>query len=241
MNNRVLKSTGIATPVQLHLVFLLLGIASASSPVDASVIYTSSDSSLTTGVGSDQQQITQGNFTTFSQSLGVQDSSAYASQTAQLGPDGISVTMSAIQYGYVDSASSTFSVAFTLDAPMEFKLTGSGIYVGRSGITKIDFSGPCFFCSSDTQSGQYDILNVNDPGLGQSNILEAGAYTLFVEAVANGAPYFGNPPMSAVHADLTLTPVPLPPGILLLESGLGALLFAKFRPRHVEQPRPAFG
>jgi hypothetical protein len=223
MDTCVLKSTGIAGRTQLHLVAVLVGLAAASSPVAASVIYTSSNSSLTAGPSGNQQQVTASDFTTFSQSLGVQGSTAYASQTAQLGPGGISVTMHALQYGYSDFANSTLSVGFTLDTPMKFQLTGYATYLFSSGDGRIDFSGPCFYCETTIPNGAWNQLYVNDPNFFTSNILQPGAYTLFVEALASGAPYMSDSPESYVTANLSLTPVPLPSAILLLVSGLGAM------------------
>jgi hypothetical protein len=212
---------------------LLATVASANT--HASVIYTSRTSSITAivcdsgGANCSTQQVTDTSFDSFSQSVGNQSSSGYASQQSQLGQSGIAVTMFASQYGYTQNASSSFAVSFTVDTPMSFTFGGRDFYQLNEGTAQITSNLPCsypvYYCSSEQQQG-----NTVDDTVGSPGILQPGAYTLFVKAIADGPPYMGNdPPTSGATVNLSLAPVPLPPSGILLGAGLGALLLLRFR------------
>ena len=225
----------ISHPARACLITFLAFCAVASLPARASVVYTSRNSSLSavvcnSGNADCNTQVTDTSFDSFSQSVGVSGSTGFASQQSQLSQSGISVNMLANQAGFTGYASSELSVSFSVDAPTSYTLSGSNAGSGAGGIT---FSAPCenppFFgytppCTSTQQTGSYYRFTIS-----QAGVLQPGAYTLFVDAIANGPEYFGTPPSSSSTADLAFAPVPLPPTSLLFATGLAALLLRRHR------------
>ena len=221
----MLYSRKISQPARSGAIVVLALGAVVSLPAHSSVIYTSRDSSISTvvcdasGASCSTQQVTDTTLDSFSQSLGVQGSTGYASQQSQLSQSGISVS------SYSEIGSSAFSVSFDIDTARSYKFSGTTSYVLGSGADVTFSVPPCeYFCSSTSQSGNFINYSVS-----QAGVLQPGAYTLVVDAEANGPPDYGYPASARATAQLSLSPVPLPASGVLLAMGLVPLMLLRFR------------
>jgi hypothetical protein len=206
-----------------------------SLPTRASVVFVARNSSISTvvcGASCSADQITDTTFDSFSQSLGTQNSTGYASQQSTLSQSEISVTLQATQGTFYDeTANAMFSVTFDVTTPTAFQLSGSGYYMYGSANSSILFNGPpCSIYAYPLCSDSYSNGNTQNFWISQPGTLQPGEYTLTVDAAAGGPPYMGDLPFAQATAQLSLTPVPLPASGVLLATGL--LFFMFLRSRH---------
>lgn len=226
---------------------VLAGVLSAAH-VEAAVIYTARSSMLQTSHGvCDAQGCGQRidnsssstDFAPYDVSIdsGFASGIATASQQSSMDASGITVSMLSTAEGQaIAAAASRFSVDFVLDEAMLLHLVGYNYNYWDGGHTTVRLTGPDGFQLQSQYTytnGTIDDYRIDtaDPPTGwpptaYPTVLQPGAYTFFVDAVAEGPfRHF----ISGATAQLSLAPVPIPAAWLLLASGLMGVSFLRRR------------
>ena len=198
------------------------------TPAAAAMTYQQRASTLTTSglscgdfscpIGTTTTTVTD--FSTFSDSMSYNGGEAIATQQSSLGTNEIQVnsTTSAVS-AFLGSASSNFSVQFSLNDTENFNFTGTGISTYSGATVKIELTGP-----NGLDYSAPPLVNSNDNNqysVSASGTLGPGTYNLVVDALSGG----DNNPFANAQATLEVAPVPLPAAGLLLLSGLAPLGF----------------